>query len=203
MSRTIISACALLLATAGVAQAHTTLEQAEAPVGASYKAVFRVPHGCEGKPTTTLRVKIPDGAIVAKPMPKPGWTLEKVKGKYAKAYPYYHGRTIEEGVTEVVWSGGSLADDEYDEFVVQVFLTKDLPVGETLYFPVVQECPEGAAERSAASGPELLPEAGHPVVPVVRGRRFQAARGSHVPGLETRSMGRGGMWGEEALTPDT
>ena len=146
MSKSILSACALLLAATGIAQAHTTLEQAEAPVGASYKAVFRVPHGCDGKPTNTVRVQIPEGVITAKPMPKAGWTLEKVTGAYAQSYEYY-GRTLGEGVKEVVWSGGNLGDDEYDEFVVRVFLTKDLPVGKMLYFPVVQECPEGAAER--------------------------------------------------------
>ena len=36
------------------AYAHVTLERPEAPVGASYKAVFRVPHGCGTSPT--LRV---------------------------------------------------------------------------------------------------------------------------------------------------
>ncbi len=146
MSTSILRALALVLAATGIAQAHTTLEQAEAPVGASYKAVFRVPHGCDGKPTTTFRVRIPEGAITAKPMPKAGWTLEKVTGAYARSYDYY-GRTLSEGVTEIVWSVGSLGDDEYDEFVVRVFLTEDLPVGQMLYFPAVQECPEGAAER--------------------------------------------------------
>lgn len=146
MTKSILSAVALVLAATGIAQAHATLEQAEARVGASYKAVFRVPHGCDGKPTTTFRVQIPEGAITAKPMPKSGWTLEKVTGPYAKSYEHY-GRTLSEGVKEIIWSGGSLGDDEYDEFIVRVFLTKDLPVGQKLYFPAVQECPEGAAER--------------------------------------------------------
>lgn len=126
--------------------AHATLEQGEAAVGASYKAVFRVPHGCDGKPTNTVRVQIPEGVITAKPMPKAGWTLEKVTGAYAGSYAYYD-RTLTEGVKEVIWSGGNLGDDEYDEFVVRVFLTAGLPVGQMLYFPIVQECPEGAAER--------------------------------------------------------
>lgn len=139
-------AAGLLAAATVAASAHVTLETDEAPVGASYKAVFRVPHGCEGKPTNVVRVQIPEGAIAAKPMPKPGWTLEKVRGAYAKSYDYY-GTPLTEGVKEVVWKGGSLGDDEYDEFVVRVYLTPDLPAGKTLYFPVVQECPDGAAER--------------------------------------------------------
>ena len=60
--------------------------------------------------------------IEAKPMPKAGWQLEIVKGKYGKTYDYY-GSKIEEGVKEVVWAGGKLPDDFYDEFVVRAYLT--------------------------------------------------------------------------------
>lgn len=34
------------------ALAHVTLENQQAPIGSTYKAVFRVPHGCKGNPTT-------------------------------------------------------------------------------------------------------------------------------------------------------
>jgi uncharacterized protein YcnI len=74
-------------------------------------------------------------------MPKPGWTLETVKGPYGKSYDHF-GRAVSEGVKEVVWSGGKLPDDWFDEFVLQGFLAADLPTG-MLYFPVVQECEEG------------------------------------------------------------
>ena len=52
MFRKSLLAAALAVAAAGAAQAHVTLETAEAPVGATYKAVLRVPHGCEGEATT-------------------------------------------------------------------------------------------------------------------------------------------------------
>ena len=122
--------------------AHVTLERNEAPVGASYKAVLRVPHGCDGSPTTAIRVRIPEGVIDVKPMPKPGWTLNLVKGKYAKTYSLFRAQ-VSEGVTEIDWTGGSLPDDYYDEFVFQSFLASDLQPGQTLYFPVVQECAKG------------------------------------------------------------
>ena len=146
MLRTIITATAFLVAGGTAALAHVTLEGREAAVGSTYKAVFRVPHGCEGQPTNTVRVRIPEGVIAVKPMPKPGWQLEKVRGQYATSYEY-HGSQVGEGVTEVIWSGGSLPDDEYDEFVLRGYLTSALKAGDTLYFPVVQECPEGLAER--------------------------------------------------------
>lgn len=141
-----MSAVAALLFTASPVCAHVTLEKGEAPVGSTYKAVFRVPHGCEGKPTNTVRVKIPEGMIAVKPQPKPGWTLEKVRGPYANSYDYY-GTPTGEGVKEIVWSGGNLADDEYDEFVLRGYFAADLKAGETIYFAVVQECPDGAVER--------------------------------------------------------
>ena len=122
--------------------AHVTLEQNKAPVGTSYKAVLRVPHGCDGSPTTAIRVRIPEGVIDVKPMPKPGWMVNIVKGKYAKTYSLYHAQ-VSEGVTEIDWTGGNLPDDYYDEFVFQSFLTSDLQAGQTLYFPVVQECTRG------------------------------------------------------------
>ncbi|WP_088342972.1 MULTISPECIES: DUF1775 domain-containing protein [Rhodomicrobium] len=167
-----ILAAALLAAGTAPALAHVTLEAKEAPVASGYKAVFRVPHGCKGAATVKLRVQIPEGVIAVKPMPKPGWSLETVKGKYAKSYPYYHGVTLSEGVKEVVWSGGKLPDDYYDEFVMQTSLTADLAPETVLYFPVVQECEQGVerwieipeAGKSAADyekpapGVKLLPK---------------------------------------------
>lgn len=138
-----LAALAPLMATE--AGAHATLETAEAPANAFYKAVLRVPHGCEGRPTHTVRLRVPEGVIAAKPMPKPGWQLTTVKGKYAQSYTYF-GSQISEGVVEVVWSGGELPDDWYDEFVVRVRLT-DFAPGTMVYFPVVQECADGLVHR--------------------------------------------------------
>jgi len=141
-----VTTLAAIMVGSGAALAHVSLQVKEAPVGTFYKAVFQVPHGCEGTPTTVVRVQVPEGVIAVKPQPKAGWTLEKVTDVYAKSYDYY-GTPTSEGVKEVVWSGGNLADDEYDEFSIRLYLTTDLKVGETLNFPVVQECLDGLAER--------------------------------------------------------
>ena len=85
-----IGASIVAVALAGAARAHVTLENQEARVGASYKGVLKVPHGCEKTATVSIRVKIPDGVIGVKPMPKPGWTLTTVTGKYPKAYKLFH-----------------------------------------------------------------------------------------------------------------
>src|SRR5438045_1373889 len=129
---------------AAPAVAHVSLETRQATIGSSYKAVFTVPHGCAGSATTKIRVQIPEGVIGVKPMPKAGWNLETIKGKYAAEYDY-HGSKMSEGVKEVVWSGGKLADDNYDEFVVATYLSGGLKPTSTLYFPVVQECEQGVS----------------------------------------------------------
>ncbi|HUN97263.1 MAG TPA: DUF1775 domain-containing protein [Bradyrhizobium sp.] len=137
-------AAALAAATLGVssADAHITLQNRQAAIGAFYKAVFVVPHGCAGSATTRIRVQIPDGVIDVKPMPKPGWNVATVKANYANPYDF-HGGKLTEGVKEVDWSGGKLPDDFYDEFVLSMFLTGDLKPDTMLYFPTVQECEQG------------------------------------------------------------
>jgi uncharacterized protein YcnI len=144
ISRSALLAGFAAAAVAAPASAHITLQGREATIGSPYKAVFVVPHGCAGSATVKIRVQIPEGVIDAKPMPKPGWNLEAIKGKYASEYDF-HGGKLSEGVTEVVWSGGKLPDDFYDEFVVNTFLTGALKPNTMLYFPVVQECEQGVS----------------------------------------------------------
>lgn len=139
------SFCAIAAATflaATTAQAHVVLEKSEATLGVPYKAVFKVGHGCNGSPTTRLRIRLPDGVIAAKPMPKAGWQIEIESGPYDKAYAFFHGATLKEGVKTITWTG-KLEDKYYDEFVVSVFIADSLKAGDTLYFPVVQECETG------------------------------------------------------------
>jgi uncharacterized protein YcnI len=138
-------AAAAFFSLAFAAQAHTTLEAQSAPVTSTYKAVLRVGHGCEGAPTLKLRVRIPDGVINVKPMPKPGWEMETVKAPYGKAYDY-HGTAMSEGVREIVWTG-KLPDEHYDEFVFRAYLTDSLKPDTMLYIPTVQECGGGKADR--------------------------------------------------------
>ena len=141
----LLTAGLLTLAVTSAARAHVTLETENAATNSTYKAVLRVGHGCDGKPTTAIRVKIPEGVIAAKPMPKPGWQLATIQGRYAAAYDYF-GTPLSEGVTEIAWSGGSLPDEWYDEFIFRARLT-GFPPGTVVHFPVVQECAEGAVHR--------------------------------------------------------
>ncbi|MFN4282777.1 MAG: YcnI family protein [Alphaproteobacteria bacterium] len=123
------------------AQAHVTIEQQQAVAGATAKLTFRVPHGCEGAATQTFKVLIPEGVLNVKPMPKAGWQLRTVKAKLDKPMSGDHGATITEVVREVIWSGGNLPDDHYDEFTLRGAMPANAG---TLYIPAVQECAKGA-----------------------------------------------------------
>jgi uncharacterized protein YcnI len=143
LSCRLVAVAATLLA-ASPASAHITLKGKEAAIGSAYDAVFVVPHGCAGSATTKIRVQIPEGTIVVKPMPTAGWNAEVVTGKYAAAYDY-QGSSVSEGAREVVWSGGKLPDHTREEFVISTFLTGALKPDTMLYFPVVQECEQGVS----------------------------------------------------------
>jgi uncharacterized protein YcnI len=135
---------ALAMFATSPAGAHVTLADGRATIDADYKAVFVVPHGCAGSPTIKLRVQIPEGVIAVKPIPKDGWTVAVVNGKYSAEYDY-QGAKLSEGVKEVVWSGGKLRDHVRDEFILSTYLAGTLKPNTVLYFPVVQECEQGVS----------------------------------------------------------
>lgn len=143
-------AATLLAIPAAPVFAHVTLEAPEAVIGAGYKAVLRVPHGCGTQATNLVRVQIPEGFFAVKPMPKPGWDLEIVTGPYEKAYDN-HGTTLTEGVKEIVWSGGNLPNEHYDEFVFRGTFAAALEPGK-FFFPAIQECAGGEEAWIDTSG---------------------------------------------------
>lgn len=141
-----IAARALLLGAAGFffpAHAHVVLEYQVAPAGSSYKASFKVGHGCGASPTRQVSVDIPAGVRGARPMPKPGWALEVRREKLLTPYTS-HGRSITEDVTRITWTARTredmLASAHYDEFI----LVAQMPAEPgPLYWPVRQACEEG------------------------------------------------------------
>lgn len=127
------------------AQAHITLETPSAPADRTYRAVFRVPHGCGTAATIAIRIQIPDGVRDVQPMPKAGWQLATMRGPLAQPYSDGHGGMVTQGVREVAWSGGNLPNEFYDEFVMR--LRTPAAPGTTIWFPIVQECVGGAVTR--------------------------------------------------------
>ncbi len=137
-----------VLFTAITAFAHVTLEQPQVETGTNYKAVLRVGHGCEGLPTTTVRVQLPAGFQGAKPMPKAGWTAQTKLEKIATPYES-NGKTILEDITEITWTVKApefaLKDSEYDEFGLRGRTA--MPAG-AAWFKITQLCQDGGKTGS-------------------------------------------------------
>ncbi|MBC5763542.1 YcnI family copper-binding membrane protein [Ramlibacter albus] len=130
---------------AGAAHAHVGLEYEVANASSSYKATFKVGHGCDKSPTRQLSVQVPPTMGNARPMPKPGWTLEVQRQGEAASRITWTARTRED----------ALPDNQYDEFV----LVAQAPAQPgTVTWQVVQVCEQGRAEWAPKL--EILPSAG-------------------------------------------
>lgn len=116
--------------------------------GRSYKAVFKVGHGCGDAPTTAIRVQIPAGFTGAKPMPKAGWLLSTQVGQLAVAYDS-RGKKVTEEVREITWTAASrdnwLPAAYYDEFVMRGGVPG---TAGALWFKVLQTCDQESIDWS-------------------------------------------------------
>ena len=72
-------------------------------------------HGCAGSATTALRIEIPDAIAVAKPQPKPGWTLQIEHAPLATPVKGEGGTLISQRVKAITWRG-RLLDEDWDQF---------------------------------------------------------------------------------------
>ncbi len=137
----------------GVAQAHVSLEWPVAVAGTTYKAAFKIGHGCGASPTRQVVIEIPAGVQRARPMPRAGWTVEIQRAPLAQPRTD-HGRAVTEDVVRITWTARTREDmldaAHYDEFV----LYAQLPATPgSLYWPVRQVCPEGRHDWVQVPGP--------------------------------------------------
>jgi uncharacterized protein YcnI len=106
-------------------------------------------HGCAGSPTIALRIQIPEGIDSVKPVAKPGWNIDIV--------------TDGDGaVTEIHFTGGNLPEAWYDQFWIRAVIDAEVAPGTRIFFPVVQECVEGAHNWINLPGPDGAEPAGDP-----------------------------------------
>ena len=115
-----------------------------------------VPHGCAGSATIKIRVQIPEG-VIARQADAEGRLECRSRSRANTPREYdFHGAKLSEGVKEVVWSGGKLPDDFYDEFVISTFLTGSLKPEHHAVFP------DGAGMRA---GRQPLDRYSRPMAP--------------------------------------
>ena len=183
LARPALAATVLFVAT-GLTFAHVTVAPKEAANGTSARLVFTVPHGCDGAATTGLDVKIPEGFVAAKPQPKAGWQIEIAKGDYAKSYKLY-GEDVKAGGIDIKWAGGTLPDDEFDEFVIEGNVQGfDAPT--RLVFPTIQSC--GATSINWTDVPAAGQEAHSLKHPAPGVDVTLAAAADDMPGMDMSNM---------------
>jgi uncharacterized protein YcnI len=137
----VLGGAALLVPLLGLpAQAHVTANPDQAD-SEFFRTALRVGHGCEGSPTTTVRVQIPEGVDSPHAEVVPGWEVEMVREELAEPVEGSHGEEITERVSEVVWVGGNLPDEQFQEFGLTFRITAQAP--EVLWLPTIQECADG------------------------------------------------------------
>lgn len=120
-----VTAAAMMIAASIPADAHVgvDLHGATATAGSSTAFWLRPGHGCDGDATNAVTVTVPDGVTNVKAQPKAGWKLTS------------DGHTV-------TWSGGTLPDDQFDDFGLRLSWPK-LAAGvasQKFYFKTVQTC---------------------------------------------------------------
>lgn len=182
------SGAALLLA-AAPASAHIGTSADQVAAGGTLALGLTVGHGCDGSPTTTVAVQIPDGVNNATPFAKPGWTVNSEKQTLDTPITSGHGDPVTERVAVITFAatpGNALPDGVRDTFTVN-FTAPDTP-GEPLYFKTIQTCEAGeTAWIQEHDGTGEAPESPAPAVLVT-----EAEEGS----------GHGGSSGDHAGTDE-
>jgi len=124
----------MLMVLAAPAQGVRIPEGGVVPPGSTFVIHFQVHEGCNGSPTDTLEVSIPES--VGNPIPEavPGWVVETE----TVATEGQEDGDAEPRISLVRWTGGSLEDGQLLEFGMRLRFP-DEP-GAVLEFPVVQRC---------------------------------------------------------------
>jgi predicted lipoprotein with Yx(FWY)xxD motif/uncharacterized protein YcnI len=138
-----MAASALACAGASAARAHIAIAPTMAAPGEAVVLSFIVGHGCEGRPTTALRVELPKAVTGIQPQPKAGWTPTV--------------ETLADGGRAVTWRGGEPLT-KADSFAVRVGLPNQ---GERVAFVAVQSCGETTV-RWDEPAPKDGPKPKHP-----------------------------------------
>lgn len=159
----ILGGAILALAVPSMAGAHVGVSPDELVAGDHGVLTFSFSHGCENSPTTALRITMPEGLASVAPTMDSDWNIQVERGEdgLVSAVTYTAVAPVPTDLRGAVSMGVGLDESTPD----------------TLAFPVVQQCVEGATEwtQIAENGedPHSL-DAPAPVVSVAA-----AAAGGH------------------------
>jgi len=149
---TLVGGFALALTAPLSAFAHVGLDATSTAEGSYTVLSFSTPHGCGESPTTRLTFTMPEGVNRVTPTVNPSWTIEKVVEQLPEPLKDSHGANLVDRDARVVYTAVTpLPSDLRDVIELSLQLPAD-SAGETLAFPVLQECVEGAIDWSELAG---------------------------------------------------
>ena len=186
------------MAVSATAAAHVSIEEDEVAAGSSAIVTFAFSHGCEGSPTTQVRIQMPESIPTVAPTINANWDVEKVTETLDAPIEGAHGEQITERVSEVVYTARTPVEDGFrDTFELSVTIPEDA-AGQTIYFPTIQTCEAGETAwieiPAEGQDPDEL-ESPAPGVDVVAGRATPAA----TPSRSTTRRCRCG-WSRQAVS---
>jgi uncharacterized protein YcnI len=128
----VLGGAVLALAVPGMASAHVGVSPDELVAGDHGVLTFSFSHGCENSPTTALRITMPEGLASVAPTMDGDWTIDVERG--------------DDGlVSAVTYTAlAPVPTDLRGAVSMSVGLDENTP--DSLAFPVVQQCVEGATE---------------------------------------------------------
>ncbi|GJF32290.1 membrane protein [Kitasatospora sp. NE20-6] len=176
---------AALLALAGPAAAHVTVQPGSVPQGGYSVVAFRVPDESDTASTVKLEVSLPADHPMAsvRVQPLTGWTAVLEKTKLATPLKS-HGKDITEAVTKITWTADAtarIAPGQFQEFRVSLGA---LPTDtDTLTFKALQTYDNGEIVRWIEEAKEGQAEPAKPA-PVLTLTKAAAASASAAPAAD-------------------
>lgn len=132
----------LALAAPLSASAHVSVSASTTAAGAYSVLTFSVGHGCDGSPTQTIAISIPDAITSVTPTVNPNWTITRVTEPLDEPIAEEDGDEITDRTSTVVYTAITpLAADQRDTFELSLPLIGE--EGDVLEFPTLQTCEVG------------------------------------------------------------
>ena len=150
MRRLILAASAAsLLAGPAAAQAHVTLQPAEAPAGEFTRLDVRVPNERDDKGTVKVDVQLPDGFAFASYEPAAGWRIRMTQRELVEPLRV-DGESFDHEIAKITWTADTKADaippGGFQDFGLAVRMPDGQP-GSKLTFAALQEYADGEKVR--------------------------------------------------------
>ena len=144
----------LALASPLSASAHVSVDASTTAAGAYSVLTFSVGHGCDGSPTQTIAITIPDGIDAVTPTVNPNWTISRVTEPLDEPIAEEDGDQITERTSQIVYTATTpLAADQRDTFELSLALVGE--EGDVLEFPTLQTCEVGETHGTGEEVPAV------------------------------------------------